>query len=78
MLISVRGHSSIAVPGRTLVARAIPLLCAAMELATLIIAMLVTGAVGGVLAGLLGIGGGIVIVNYPIIFNSFDAEKDGK
>ena len=49
-------------PGRTLVARAIPLLCAAMELATLIIAMLVTGAVGGVLAGLLGIGGGIVIV----------------
>ena len=33
-----------------------------MELATLIIAMLVTGAVGGVLAGLLGIGGGIVIV----------------
>ena len=33
-----------------------------MELASLIIAMLITGAVGGVLAGLLGIGGGIVIV----------------
>ena len=33
-----------------------------MEFASLIIAMLVTGAVGGVLAGLLGIGGGIVIV----------------
>ncbi len=33
-----------------------------MEMATLILAMLVTGAVGGVLAGLLGIGGGIVIV----------------
>lgn len=33
-----------------------------MELAALIVAMLVTGAVGGVLAGLLGIGGGIVIV----------------
>jgi uncharacterized membrane protein YfcA len=35
---------------------------AIMELASLIIAMLATGAVGGVLAGLLGIGGGIVIV----------------
>lgn len=33
-----------------------------MELAGLIIAMLVTGAIGGVLAGLLGIGGGIIIV----------------
>lgn len=33
-----------------------------MELASLIVAMLLTGAVGGVLAGLLGIGGGIVIV----------------
>ena len=36
-----------------------------MELAALLIAMLLTGAVGGVLAGLLGIGGGIVIV--PIL-----------
>jgi len=33
-----------------------------MEMASLIVAMLLTGAVGGVLAGLLGIGGGIVIV----------------
>jgi len=33
-----------------------------MEMASLVIAMLLTGAVGGVLAGLLGIGGGIVIV----------------
>lgn len=33
-----------------------------MEMASLIVAMLVTGAIGGVLAGLLGIGGGIVIV----------------
>lgn len=33
-----------------------------MELASLIVAMLLCGAVGGVLAGLLGIGGGIVIV----------------
>ena len=33
-----------------------------MEIAALMIAMLITGAVGGVLAGLLGIGGGIVIV----------------
>ena len=34
----------------------------AMELLSLVIAMLITGAIGGVLAGLLGIGGGIVIV----------------
>lgn len=33
-----------------------------MDLTSLIIAMLLTGAVGGILAGLLGIGGGIVIV----------------
>ncbi len=33
-----------------------------MELLSLIVAMLVTGAVGGILAGLLGVGGGIVIV----------------
>ena len=33
-----------------------------MELLNLIIAMILTGAVAGVLAGLLGIGGGIVIV----------------
>jgi uncharacterized membrane protein YfcA len=33
-----------------------------MEVASLVIAMLLTGAVGGVLAGLLGVGGGIVIV----------------
>jgi uncharacterized protein len=33
-----------------------------MELASLIMAMLLTGAVGGILAGLLGVGGGIVIV----------------
>jgi len=33
-----------------------------MEMASLVVAMLLTGAVGGVLAGLLGIGGGIVIV----------------
>jgi uncharacterized membrane protein YfcA len=33
-----------------------------MEMASLIVAMLLTGAVGGVLAGLLGVGGGIVIV----------------
>jgi uncharacterized membrane protein YfcA len=33
-----------------------------MELLSLIVAMLLTGAVGGVLAGLLGVGGGIVIV----------------
>lgn len=33
-----------------------------MELASLVVAMLLTGAIGGVLAGLLGIGGGIVIV----------------
>ena len=33
-----------------------------MELLSWIIAMLLTGAVGGVLAGLLGVGGGIVIV----------------
>jgi len=33
-----------------------------MDMASLIIAMLLTGAVGGVLAGLLGVGGGIVIV----------------
>ena len=33
-----------------------------MEMASLVIAMLLTGAVGGVLAGLLGVGGGIVIV----------------
>jgi uncharacterized membrane protein YfcA len=33
-----------------------------MEIASFVIAMLLTGAVGGVLAGLLGVGGGIVIV----------------
>ena len=33
-----------------------------MELLSLIVAMILTGAVAGVLAGLLGIGGGIVIV----------------
>ena len=33
-----------------------------MELAPLALAMLLTGAVGGILAGLLGVGGGIVIV----------------
>jgi uncharacterized membrane protein YfcA len=33
-----------------------------MEIASLIAAMLLTGAAGGVLAGLLGVGGGIVIV----------------
>ena len=33
-----------------------------MELVTLVIAMLVSGAAGGILAGLLGVGGGIVIV----------------
>ena len=33
-----------------------------MEMASLIVAMLLTGAVGGALAGLLGVGGGIVIV----------------
>jgi len=33
-----------------------------MEIASLVVAMLLTGAIGGVLAGLLGIGGGIVIV----------------
>lgn len=33
-----------------------------VEIATILIAMLMTGAVGGVLAGLLGVGGGIVIV----------------
>ncbi|MDH3265980.1 MAG: sulfite exporter TauE/SafE family protein [Gammaproteobacteria bacterium] len=33
-----------------------------MDLASLVIAMLLTGAIGGVLAGLLGVGGGIVIV----------------
>jgi len=33
-----------------------------MELLSLIVAMLLTGAVAGVLAGLLGVGGGIVIV----------------
>jgi uncharacterized membrane protein YfcA len=33
-----------------------------METTSLIIAMLATGAIGGILAGLLGIGGGIVIV----------------
>jgi len=33
-----------------------------MEIASLVVAMLLTGAVGGILAGLLGIGGGIVIV----------------
>ena len=33
-----------------------------MEIASLVIAMLLTGAIGGVLAGLLGVGGGIVIV----------------
>jgi uncharacterized protein len=33
-----------------------------VDIATILIAMLMTGAVGGVLAGLLGIGGGIVIV----------------
>ena len=32
------------------------------EVALLIIAMLATGVVGGVLAGLLGVGGGIVMV----------------
>jgi len=33
-----------------------------MEIASLVVAMLLTGAIGGVLAGLLGVGGGIVIV----------------
>jgi uncharacterized membrane protein YfcA len=33
-----------------------------MEIASFVVAMLLTGAIGGVLAGLLGIGGGIVIV----------------
>lgn len=33
-----------------------------MELASLVVAMLAAGAAGGVLAGLLGVGGGIVIV----------------
>lgn len=33
-----------------------------MEMASLVVAMLLTGAVGGLLAGLLGVGGGIVIV----------------
>ena len=33
-----------------------------MELVSLVVAMLLAGAIGGVLAGLLGVGGGIVIV----------------
>lgn len=33
-----------------------------MELSTILVAMLLTGAVGGIIAGLLGVGGGIVIV----------------
>lgn len=33
-----------------------------MEFASLVVAMLLTGAVGGTLAGLLGVGGGLVIV----------------
>lgn len=33
-----------------------------MELASLVIAMLLTGVAGGILAGLLGVGGGLVIV----------------
>jgi uncharacterized membrane protein YfcA len=35
---------------------------AIMEMASLVIAMLLTGAAGGILAGLLGVGGGLVIV----------------
>ena len=35
----------------------------------LALAMLATGCVAGVLAGLFGIGGGIVIVSYPFIFS---------
>lgn len=38
------------------------------EIAPLLAAMLVTGALGGVLAGLLGVGGGIVIV--PVLYTS--------
>ena len=32
--------------------------------------LLVTGAFAGILAGLLGVGGGIVIVNYPFMLNA--------
>lgn len=44
-----------------------------LELSTLVplaAAMLATGVVAGILAGLLGVGGGIVIV--PVLFNLFD------
>lgn len=44
-----------------------------LEIATLLplaLAMLATGVVAGILAGLLGVGGGIVIV--PVLFNLFD------
>lgn len=41
-----------------------------MYLAVLLAAMLVTGACSGFLAGLLGVGGGIVVV--PILFTVFD------
>ena len=39
-------------------------------LLVLAVAMLCTGAIAGVLAGLLGVGGGIVIV--PVLFILFD------
>ena len=48
-----------------------------MELASLVVAMLLTGAVGGVLAGLLGVGGGIVIVpmlEFALSFVGVDAS----
>lgn len=42
-----------------------------LELTSLVVAMLLTGAVGGILAGLLGVGGGIVIVPMLEIALSF-------
>lgn len=46
-----------------------------MDIASLVVAMLLTGAVGGILAGLLGVGGGIVIVpmiEAALAFNGID------
>ena len=38
------------------------------SLGLLAVALLATGLVAGIIAGLLGVGGGIVIVSYPFIF----------
>ena len=43
-----------------------------LQIGLLIVALIFTGVVAGILAGLLGVGGGIVIV--PVLYTCWDAS----